>query len=164
MSTNESSRPRWFSMKEAAEYLDVGEPTLYRWIKDGKITYRKVGDSTRFWQEDLDGAMEVHPSKRDAAKVRQTCPLCHHDEMVDGRLQSTGLNYFQPDKTRFLTLLPSTVPTQARMCSRCGLIVLFGDTARLAKLRKEPPVSAEPVESEEGKTENEGAPGGESQE
>ena len=32
----------WYSIKEAAEYLDVGEPTLFRWMREGKITYRKV--------------------------------------------------------------------------------------------------------------------------
>jgi excisionase family DNA binding protein len=42
------TKPKWFSIKEAAEYLDVGEPTLFRWMRDGKITYRKVGDSGSF--------------------------------------------------------------------------------------------------------------------
>jgi excisionase family DNA binding protein len=149
MSANEPSRPRWFSMKEAAEYLDVGEPTLYRWMKEGKMTYRKVGDSTRFWQEDLDAVMEVFHSKRDAAKVKMTCPLCHHDEMVVGRVRSTGLNYFQPDKTRFLTLLASNITTQARMCARCGVILVFGDTVKLSKLRKE---EAEPKKAAGGET------------
>ncbi len=141
MEKSEITRPQWFSIKEAAEYLDVGEPTVYRWIKEGKLTHRKVGDSTRFLKEDLDGVVEVFPSKREASKVKQICPLCHHDEFVEGRLQSTGLNYFQPDKTRFLTLLPSSIPTQARMCARCGVVVLFADTTRLAKLRKEEPES-----------------------
>jgi excisionase family DNA binding protein len=158
MSTKEPLRPRWYSMKEAAEYLDVGEPTLYRWIKEGRVTHRKVGDSTRFWQEDLDAVMEVFHSKRDASKVKEVCPMCHHDELVLGRLQSTGLNYFQPEKTRFLTLLPSNISTQARMCARCGVILLFGDTAKLAKLRKEAETrvaqpertEAGPVKSSEG--------------
>ena len=137
MSTNDAPRPRWFSMKDAAEYLDVGEPTLYRWIKDGKVTHRKVGDSIRFWQEDLDAVMEVFHSKRDASKVKEICPLCHHDELVAGRVRSTGLHWFQPDKTKFLTLLPSNIATHARMCARCGAILLFADPAKLAKLRKD---------------------------
>jgi excisionase family DNA binding protein len=158
MSENNNPRPRWFSIKEAAEYLDVGEPTLYRWIKDGKVTYRKVGDSTRFWQEDLDAVMEVFHSKRDAAKVKLVCPLCRHDELVDGRLQSTGLNYFQPEKTKFLTLLPSNVSTQARMCARCGVIVLFGDTAKLAKLRKNSEAKPAPAAIEENSAPGVGIP------
>ena len=62
MENDESAPKKWFSIKEAAEYLDVGEPTLYRWMRENKITYRKVGDSTRFWQEDLDAVMEVFHS------------------------------------------------------------------------------------------------------
>ena len=45
---DQSTKKKWYSIGEAAEYLDVGEPTLYRWMRDGKITFRKVGDSTRF--------------------------------------------------------------------------------------------------------------------
>src|SRR5262245_32333444 len=45
-----AKKTKWYSIREAAEYLDVGEPTIYRWMREGKITFRKVGDSTRFWQ------------------------------------------------------------------------------------------------------------------
>ena len=60
--SNISDRPDWFTIKEAADYLQIGEPTLYRWMRDGKITFRKVGDSTRFLQEDLDAVVVVHQS------------------------------------------------------------------------------------------------------
>ena len=33
--TGNSPKIKWFSVKEAAEFLDVGEPTLYRWMRDG---------------------------------------------------------------------------------------------------------------------------------
>ena len=29
-----SPKTRWYSIKEAAEFLDVGEPTLYRWMRE----------------------------------------------------------------------------------------------------------------------------------
>ena len=77
-----SSARKWYSIKEAAEYLDVGEPTLYRWMRENKITFRKVGDSTRFWQEDLDSVMEVFHSTRDLDKAREVCPVCRHDMLV----------------------------------------------------------------------------------
>jgi len=32
-----------FTVKEAAEYLEVAEITLRRWIKAGKIRFRRVG-------------------------------------------------------------------------------------------------------------------------
>ena len=72
--TDPSSRIKWFSVKEAAEYLDVGEPTLYRWIRDGKITYRKVGETTRFLREDLEGMVEVFHRVKDTEIVRDQCP------------------------------------------------------------------------------------------
>jgi len=147
----ESSAKKWFSIKEAAEYLDVGEPTLYRWMRANKITYRKVGDSTRFWQEDLDAVMEVFHSTRDLDKAREVCPVCHHDELVEGRVRTTGLNYFAPRKTRFWTLKDSFIPTSARMCGRCGAIIWFGDLAKLASLQdRAESESSEPRETTGG--------------
>jgi excisionase family DNA binding protein len=142
-------KPPWFSIKEAAEYLDVGEPTLYRWMREGQITYRKVGDSTRFWQEDLDAVMQVFRSAKDVEKVRTFCPMCHHQELIPGIVQSTGLIYFRPKKTKFWTIKDSNVSTEARMCSRCGVILWFGNTEKLAAL-KEPPnePSKPPVKTE----------------
>ena len=130
-----STKIKWFSVKEAAEYLDVGEPTLYRWIKDGKITYRKVGDNTRFLQEDLDAMVEVFHRVKDADKASEFCPVCRATDLVEGLVQSTGLNYFRPAKTKFWTFKDSYLETKARMCARCGAIVWFGDLAKLAVLR-----------------------------
>jgi excisionase family DNA binding protein len=139
MEQTEATNKKWYSIKEAAEYLDVGEPTLYRWMREGKITYRKVGDSTRFWQEDLDAVMQVFHSTKDANRAREVCPVCRHEEMVEGRVQSTGLLYFRPGKAKFWTLKDSFVGTQARMCTRCGAIVWFGNVEKLASLRKQAP-------------------------
>jgi len=147
-----TKKTKWYSIREAAEYLDVGEPTLYRWIRDGKITFRKVGDSTRFWQEDLDSVMQVSYSTRDLGKAREVCPVCHHDELVEGKVRGTGLVYFVPKKTKFWTLKDSFVETTGRMCTRCGAIAWYGDTGKLAKLRlPSPPKEASqpaPVEGE----------------
>lgn len=130
-------KPDWMSIKDAAAYLEVGEPTIYRWMRDGRITYRKVGDSTRFLQEDLDAMVQVHPSERDAEQVQEFCPVCHHDELVPGTFQSaTGSCYFRPEKTRFWTLQEAAVPMHARMCSRCGAVVTFGDREKLESLRQ----------------------------
>lgn len=138
METSEASNPikiKWFSVKEAAEYLDIGEPTLYRWIKDGKITYRKVGDNTRFLQEDLDAVVEVFHRVKDIDKVRELCTFCRSPDLVDGLVQSTGMNYFRPAKTKFWTLATGNLETRARMCAKCGSIFWFGDLAKLAALR-----------------------------
>ncbi|HSU52876.1 MAG TPA: helix-turn-helix domain-containing protein [Candidatus Dormibacteraeota bacterium] len=143
------TKPKWFSIAEAADYLDVGEPTLYRWMRDGKITYRKVGDSTRFWQEDLDSVMEVFHSERDLNKVREVCPYCRHTELVEGKVRGAGLVYFVPKKTKFWTLKDSFVDADARMCTRCGAISWFGDTAKLAKLRTQSQKEAKPPAAQE---------------
>jgi excisionase family DNA binding protein len=142
--TETTSKPRWYSIKEAAEYLDIGEPTLYRWMRENKITFRKVGDSTRFWREDLDAVMQVFHSERDIADVRQVCSNCHLGRMVEGVFRTTGLNYFQPSKTKFWTLKASNIPAKAYICDRCGWISLFGDTAKLAALMEKKKESAPP--------------------
>ena len=123
METNEETtpaKPKWYSIREAAEYLDVGEPTLYRWMRDGKLTYRKVGDSTRFWQQDLDSVMQVFHSDRDLETAREVCPVCRHTELVEGKVRGAGLVYFVPKKTKFWTFKDSFVDTTARMCTRCA--------------------------------------------
>jgi excisionase family DNA binding protein len=133
--TENTKQAKWYSIREAAEYLDVGEPTLYRWMRDGKITYRKVGDSTRFWQEDLDSVMQVFHSAKDVDKSREVCPVCHHDVLVEGKVRGAGMVYFVPKKTKFWTLKDSFIQTTARMCARCGAISWHGDTAKLSALR-----------------------------
>jgi excisionase family DNA binding protein len=37
-----------FSLKEAAEYLEVAEITIRRWIKSGKLDYRQIGKNYVF--------------------------------------------------------------------------------------------------------------------
>jgi excisionase family DNA binding protein len=140
---SENPKPKWYSTKEAAEYLDVGEPTIYRWMREGRITYRKVGDSTRFWREDLDAVMQVFRSDREVEKVEACCPFCHHEGLVEGQVQSTGACHFRPKKTKFWTLLPGNIATRASMCPRCGGIFWFGDKEQLQALRQQGSDSAE---------------------
>ena len=133
MKPNDSIQsPAWFTIKEAASYLNVGEPTIYRWMRENRITYRKVGDSTRFLQEDLDSLVDVFPSQKDSVAATELCPLCHCDVLIDGDLRSTGLVYFHPEKARFWTLRDSNIQAKARMCSRCGFVMLRADLAKLA--------------------------------
>ena len=129
-------KPKWYSIKEAADYLDVGEPTLYRWMRDGRITYRKVGDSTRFLKEDLDAMMEIYHSAKEVEKVKEVCPLCHNGELLEGHVQSTGRNYFRLKDAKFWTLKEGNIATHVRLCSHCGVILWFGDLAKVNALRK----------------------------
>ncbi len=157
MNNADSEKPRWYSIKEAAEYLNIGEPTVFRWMRDGKITYRKIGDSTRFLQEDLDSVVQVFHSDRDIENAKKLCPLCHVGELVPGVFRTTGLNYFQPKKTKFWTLKDSNIETEARMCDRCGAIHLFGDTQKLNELKEsQTPPAAPPADATEMKEKNAG--------
>jgi excisionase family DNA binding protein len=126
--------PGWMTIREAADYLSIGEPTLYRWMKEGRITYRKIGDSTRFLKEDLDGFVEVFRGSRDAEKAKTLCPSCRSDRLVEGDARSSGLLYFHPRKTKFWTLKQGLVGVKAFMCRNCGAVSLFGDMKLLEKL------------------------------
>ncbi len=133
----------WYTIKEAAEYLGVTEPTIYRWMREGLITYRKIGDSTRFLQEDLDSHVQIFRSAKDVENVQEFCPVCHHTELIRGRVQSTGLNYFYPgEKQNSGRLKPAILKTQARMCVRCGAVTWFGDKTKLAGIKKDGSVTS----------------------
>ena len=133
MSTDLPARPKWFTIRDAANYLQIGEPTIYRWMRDGKITFRKIGDSTRFLQEDLDAVVVVHPSGK-AGNNALKCSACGSTNLVDGKCQSTGLMYFVPEKSKFWTLKTSTVPMKAKMCADCGHVNLNGNTEHLSEI------------------------------
>src|SRR5687768_15961506 len=127
-------KPHWFSIKEAAAYLDIGEPTLYRWMREGQITFRKVGDSTRFLQEDLDSALKVFRSKRDVEKIRGKCPACHEEGLAQGVVQSTGRLYFKLREAKFWTLKENALSSKARLWRRCVPISLHGELSLLEEL------------------------------
>jgi len=133
----ENTKPRWYGIKEAADYLGVTEPTIYRWMRESTITFRKIGDATRFLQEDLESHVQVFRSAKDLEQAKEFCPVCHHNELVKGRIQSTGLTYFHPEKTKFWTFKSSNIETKASMCTRCGAIVWFGDKTKLTAIKQE---------------------------
>ena len=42
-----------FSLREAAEYLDIAEITLRRWVKAGKLNFERIGRNIVFDPDDL---------------------------------------------------------------------------------------------------------------
>ena len=42
-----------FTLREAADYLEIAEITLRRWIKAGKLKYKKVGRNIVFEPDEL---------------------------------------------------------------------------------------------------------------
>ncbi|MCP3967101.1 MAG: helix-turn-helix domain-containing protein [Lentisphaerae bacterium] len=145
--------PEWYTVKQAAEYLQVGEPTIYRWMRDNKITFRKIGDATRFLREDLNAVVQVHHSKNDSENARKICPVCHSEDLHAGRIRSTGLIYFQLKRLNFWTVKNSMVKTESMMCANCGAVTMFGDRSKLEKIIEQPRLdTVEPVNSPKNKT------------
>lgn len=130
-----STEEKWCSVKEAAEHLGVSEPTIYRWMKDGLLSFYKVGGSTRFTREGLDAVVEKTTGLKEAEAAAGRCASCGHGILADGRLQGTGRLYFKPDKTRFWVFAESMVGVRARVCAACGFVQLHADTEKLGKLR-----------------------------
>ena len=128
---------RWYTVREAADYLSVSQPTIFRWMKDGLLSFYKVGGSTRFDREGLDALVAKTTGLKEAEAVRGRCAACGHEVLVVGRLQGTGRLYFKPDKTKFWVFAESMVPVQARTCVACGYVQMHADTSHLKKLRPE---------------------------
>ncbi len=45
--------PRFLTVKEAAQLLRVSEKSIYQWVAERRIPFRKVGDTTRFLESEL---------------------------------------------------------------------------------------------------------------
>ncbi|HIJ71215.1 MAG TPA: helix-turn-helix domain-containing protein [Planctomycetes bacterium] len=135
---------QWYSVRDAAEYLGVSQPTIFRWMKEGTLSFYKVGGSTRFSQEGLDAVIEKTTGIKEAEIVAGRCAACGHKVLVAGRLRGAGRLYFRPDKPRFWTFAEAMVPTQARVCMACGYIQLNADTSKLNKLKPKPIGNGEP--------------------
>lgn len=124
----------WYSVKEAAAYLGVSEPTIFRWMKEGTLSFFKVGNSTRFSREGLDAVVQKTTGSAEAEAAAGRCAVCGHAVLIEGQVQGTGRLYFKPDKTKFWTFEESLVPTRSRVCAACGYIQIHADTAKLTRL------------------------------
>jgi excisionase family DNA binding protein len=128
---------RWYLIRDAAEYLGVSEPTIYRWMKDLTLSFYKIGGSTRFSREGLDAVIEKTTGRKEAEAAAGRCASCGHGILIDGRLQGTGRLYFRPAKTKFWVFADSMVGLLARVCSACGFVQMHADTTKLTKLAPE---------------------------
>jgi excisionase family DNA binding protein len=124
---------QWFSVRDAADYLGVSQPTIFRWMKEGLLSFYKVGGATRFSREGLDAVIEKSTGRKEAEAASGKCAACGHGVLLAGRLQGTGLLHFKPDKTKFWTFEESLVPTRAHVCAACGYLQLHADTAKLGR-------------------------------
>lgn len=140
----------WYTVKEAAEYLGVSQPTIFRWMKDGLLSFYKVGGSTRFSQDGLDAVVEKQTGRAEAEAVQGRCGACGHSVLIDGGVQGTGRLYFRPDKTKFWTFQEGLVPIRARVCAACGYVQMHADTSKLTSLMPEDQEDEQPQEEEDG--------------
>lgn len=136
MSESNAANPQWYSVGEAAEYLGISEPTLFRWMKQGALSFYKVGGSTRFSRENLDAVVEKSTGSREAQRATERCAACGHHDLIEGRIQGTGRLYFRPAEARFWALEEGLVPTIAKTCAACGYVQMHADTSKLKRLRK----------------------------
>ena len=127
----------WYSVPEAAEYLAVSEPTIFRWMKQNTLSFYKVGGSTRFSREGLEAVIQKTTGQREAEAVSSKCAACGHAVLLDGQLQGTGRLFFRPAKTKFWVFAEALVPTKARVCAACGYIQVHADTTKLQRLSPE---------------------------
>jgi len=134
-SVSDELRTPWYTIAQAAEYLQVSEPTIFRWMKDGVLSFYKVGNATRFTREGLDAVIEKTTGRKEAEAVAGRCAACGHTVLIDGRLRGAGRLYFQPERSRFWFFGDSFVATRARVCPACGYVQLHADTEKLAHLR-----------------------------
>ncbi len=124
----------WFSIREAAAYLGVSQPTIFRWMKDGLLSFYKVGGATRFSREGLDAVIEKNTGRKEAEAASGRCASCGHGVLIPGRLQGTGRLYFRPEKTKFWSFEESLVPMRAHVCAACGYVQIHADAAKINRL------------------------------
>ncbi|MFH1023852.1 MAG: helix-turn-helix domain-containing protein [Planctomycetota bacterium] len=141
MSANESvpetttaTEKAWYTVREAAAYLGVSEPTIFRWMKDKTLSFYKIGGGTRFAKEGLDAVIEKTTGESEARAASGRCASCGHGVLVAGRVQGTGRLYFRPETTKFWVWAEPLVSLSARVCAACGYVQLHADTEKLTKL------------------------------
>jgi len=130
-----SEEKKWYSIRDAAAYLGVSEPTIYRWMKDQTLSFYKIGGSTRFSREGLDAVIEKTTGRKEAEASAGRCASCGHGILIDGRMQGTGRLYFRPDRTKFWVFADSMVGLRARVCAACGFVQIHADTSKLTRLK-----------------------------
>jgi len=133
----------WLTIAEACEFLKVSEPTIFRWMKSGKLSYFKIGKATRFRKRDLDLVVEKVVGQPEGEILIARCAVCGHSRLIDGKMASTGNIYFKPAKTKFFVLAESNVQVRAKCCPVCGHIQMMADTKKLDKLIKKEDIEEE---------------------
>ncbi len=123
----------WLTISEACKYLQISEQTMFRWMRSGKITYYKVGKSTRFKESDLNKAVERVASRSTIPDDINTCKACGNDDLISGSLSALGELVFKPEDKKFSVWKDTSVGVTALCCSKCGTITLRANVDDLEK-------------------------------
>lgn len=126
---------KWYTIKEAADYLGISQPTIFRWMKEGLLSFYKIGGATRFSKEGLDAVIDKTTGQKEAEKAAGRCVACGHNVLVEGRIQGMGKLYFKPTRSSFWVLHEAMVPTTAKVCPACGYVQWYADTEKLKRLK-----------------------------
>jgi excisionase family DNA binding protein len=56
----DSEQQQWFTVEQAARYLQVGKGAIYKWVRQGLVDYYELpsGRGRRFRREDLDRLLQ----------------------------------------------------------------------------------------------------------
>ncbi|MFH1417922.1 MAG: hypothetical protein ABII12_06510 [Planctomycetota bacterium] len=66
------------------------------------------------------------------------CPRCGAEDLVPGRMHSTGAVHFRPADSKFLTFHTADIRLDVHMCTACGGVTLLGDAEKLRLIRGTP--------------------------
>lgn len=72
---------------EAAELLKTSKPTLYRWIREGRLRCFKAGREWRFYRRDLEMFLESSDAEKEVIKRE----LRHAVAFYAERLRKKGI-------------------------------------------------------------------------
>ena len=144
----------WMTVKQAARYLGVSEPTIFRWMREGTLSFFKIGGATRFRRENLDLVARKVTGKDEGEQRAARCAVCGHGFLLPGNVRSTGKIYFTPKKTKFFVLSESMVDVEAQACPVCGHVEMFADTAKLETLMRREDTEASHGEDEKKSSES----------
>ena len=70
--------------------------------------------------------------------MKEKCVKCGSERLTPGKLQSSGLVGFRPDKAKFFTSKTADTKVKATICLECGFIEMIGDVEKLNKLVQGP--------------------------
>ena len=75
---------KWYTIKEAADYLGISQPTIFRWMKEGILSFYKIGGATRFSREGLDAVIDKTTGQKEAEKANGWLYITAHSDRCWG--------------------------------------------------------------------------------